>query len=143
MRFELKAIGPDGAVELIDFQAPDEASAVQSFEGRGYTVLSVRPKRALVWNAGARFPLLLFSQELRALLQAGLPLVEAIDTLAQKERTDAWRALLGGVLAALRQGRPLSAALENPRATTIAIKGATILTATGKTIEDEEEGDDE
>jgi len=112
MRFELKAIGPDGAVELIDFQAPDEASAVQSFEGRGYTVLSVRPKRALVWNAGARFPLLLFSQELRALLQAGLPLVEAIDTLAQKERTDAWRALLGGVLAALRQGRPLSAALE-------------------------------
>lgn len=113
MRFELKAIGPDGAVELIDFQAPDEASAVQSFEGRGYTVLSVRPKRALVWKgAGARFPLLLFSQELRALLQAGLPLVEAIDTLAQKERTDAWRALLGGVLAALRQGRPLSAALE-------------------------------
>ncbi len=113
MRFELKAIGPDGAVELIDFQAPDESSAVQSFEGRGYTVLSVRPKRALVWKgAGARFPLLLFSQELRALLQAGLPLVEAIDALAQKERTDAWRALLGGVLAALRQGRPLSAALE-------------------------------
>ncbi len=30
---------------------------------------------------------------------------------------------------------PLSAALENPRAQTIAIRGATILTATGKTIE--------
>lgn len=30
---------------------------------------------------------------------------------------------------------PLAASLENPRATTIAIRGATILTATGKTIE--------
>ena len=27
MRFELKAIGPGGGVEAIDFQAPDEATA--------------------------------------------------------------------------------------------------------------------
>jgi general secretion pathway protein F len=38
--------------------------------------------------------------------------VESIDTLAQKERTDEWRLLLERVAATLREGRPLSAALE-------------------------------
>lgn len=113
MRFELKAIGPEGNVELLDFQAQDESSAVQALERRGYTILSVRPRRSLLWQSGrARFPVVLFSQELRALLQAGLPLVESIDTLAQKERTDEWRLLLERVAATLREGRPLSAALE-------------------------------
>ena len=119
MRFELKAVGPDGSVEALEFQAPDEASAVQSLERRGYTVLSVRARRAFgaAWRRDARFPVALFSQELRALVQAGLPLVESIDTLAQKERNDEWRALLERVAAALRQGLPLSAALEQfPRA---------------------------
>ncbi|MEO8718605.1 MAG: type II secretion system F family protein, partial [Burkholderiales bacterium] len=76
MRFELKAIAPDGAVKSLDFQAPDETTAVQSAEGRGYTVLSVRARRALGWRGTeSRFPLVLFSQELRVLLNAGLPLV--------------------------------------------------------------------
>jgi len=118
VRYELKAVGPDGTVESLDFQAPDEATAVQSVEGRGYTVLSVRARRALGWRgADARFPLVLFSQELRVLLNAGLPLVESIETLAEKERGAETRALLGRLAATLREGRPLSAALEQfPRA---------------------------
>ena len=86
MRFELKAIGPGGGVEAIDFHASDEAAAVQALEGRGYTVLSVRQRQGFLGRAASRFPLVLFSQELRALLGAGLPLVESIDTLAEKER---------------------------------------------------------
>jgi general secretion pathway protein F len=112
MRFELKAIGPGGEVESVDFQAPDEATAVQSLEGRGYTVLSVRAKRGLAWNGSERFPVVLFSQELRVLLAAGLPLVEAIDTLSEKERRNESRAVLERIVGTLREGRPLSAALE-------------------------------
>jgi len=114
MRFELKAIGPGGGVEAIDFQAPDQGTAVRQLEGRGYTVLSVRAKRSFVpWSGGGeRFPLVLFSQELRVLLNAGLPLVEAIDTLAQKERRDDSRALLERLSAVLREGQTLSAALQ-------------------------------
>ena len=115
MRFELKAIGPGGGVEAIDFQAPDQSTAVRQLEGRGYTVLSVRAKRSfgLAWpGGGERFPLVLFSQELRVLLNAGLPLVEAIDTLAQKERREDSRALLERLSAVLRQGQLLSAALQ-------------------------------
>jgi general secretion pathway protein F len=115
MRFELKAIGPGGGVEAIDFQAPDEATARQQIEGRGYTVLSVRARRSLAapWSRGAeRFPVALFSQELRVLVNAGLPLVEAIETLAQKERKDEWRGVMERLAAALREGRSFSAALE-------------------------------
>src|SRR3954465_2838212 len=95
MRFELKAIGSSGEVEALDFQAPDQTSAVKSIEGRGYTVLSVRARGGLrlPWQRGAeRFPVALFSQELRVLISAGLPLVEAIETLAQKERRSEVRA---------------------------------------------------
>jgi general secretion pathway protein F len=115
MRFELKAIGPGGGVEAIDFQAPDEATARQQLEGRGYTVLSVRAKRSLAapWaRGGERFPVALFSQELRVLVNAGLPLVEAIETLAQKERKEEWRGVMERLAGALREGRSFSAALE-------------------------------
>src|SRR5882762_725257 len=111
MQFRLKAIGPGGGVESIDFQAPDETAARESLEGRGYTVLSVRARRSLAFwqGSGERFPVALFSQELRVLLGAGLPLVEAIDTLAQKERGAGPRAVLERMCAVLRQGQPLSA----------------------------------
>jgi general secretion pathway protein F len=115
VRFQLKAISPGGAVEAVDFQAPDKASAVRSLESRGYTVLSVRARHAFAvpWKtAGERFPVALFSQELRVLLVAGVPLLEAIETLAQKERREAYRGLLQRLAALLSEGHPLSAALE-------------------------------
>ncbi|HYX65097.1 MAG TPA: type II secretion system F family protein [Burkholderiales bacterium] len=115
MRYELKAIAPGGNVEAVDFQAADEAAAVRGLEGRGYTVLSVRTKRSLgtPWRrSGERFPLALFSQELRALIGAGLPLVEAIETLGQKEKREEFRAILARLVVVLREGQPLSAALE-------------------------------
>jgi general secretion pathway protein F len=113
MRFELKAVAPDGRVERLDFQAPDRAAAVQQLEGRGYTVLSVRAKAlAVPWRAAERFPVALFSQELRVLLGAGLPLVEAIETLGQKERRPESRDVLERMAAMLREGRPFSSTLE-------------------------------
>src|SRR3954470_21249976 len=115
MRFELKAVGPDGRIESLDFQGLDQASAVQQAESRGYTVLAVRARSGLraPWRRGGeRFPLTLFSQELLVLLQAGLPLVEAIDTLAAREKRAEFRALLERIVAILREGAKLSSALE-------------------------------
>ncbi len=115
MRFELKAIGPSGAVEALDFQAPDEVTAVRQVEGRGYTVLSVRAKGSLglPWRRGGeRFPVALFSQELRVLLNAGLPLPEAIDTLGEKEKRGDWRGIIERLVEVLREGQTFSNALE-------------------------------
>ena len=85
MRFELRAITHDGRMETLDLQALDEASAREHAQGQGYTVVAVRRRAnlfAFLRRSGERFPLVLFSQELLVLLEAGLPLVEAIDTLA-------------------------------------------------------------
>src|SRR3954466_15021472 len=115
MRFELKAIAPAGNVEAVDSQAPDETTARRSLEVRGYTVLSVRVKRGLSLpfrSWGELFPVALFSQELRVLINAGLPLVEAVETLAQKERRDDFKAVLERLAIVMREGQPLSAALQ-------------------------------
>src|SRR6266571_8627273 len=115
MRFELKAVSPDGRVESLDLHGLDQASAIQQAESRGYTVLGVRARAgfAAPWRGGqARFPLVLFSQELLVLLKAGLPLVESIETLAERERRSEFRALLERVGTILRQGNSLSSALQ-------------------------------
>jgi general secretion pathway protein F len=114
MRFELKAIGQDGRVESLDLHGLDEASAVQQAQSRGYTVLAVRARLGLAsWRGKQeRFPVALFSQELLVLLNAGLPLVESIETLAERERRSELRAVLERICEILRQGRTLSSALE-------------------------------
>ncbi|MFM8900075.1 MAG: type II secretion system F family protein, partial [Burkholderiales bacterium] len=58
--------------------------------------------------ASGRFPLMLFSQELLALLDAGLNLTEALSTLHTKERQPLARSVLAEVLLALREGRNFS-----------------------------------
>jgi general secretion pathway protein F len=112
MRFKVKAVRDAGAIEIFECDAMDAQDATRQAVGRGFTVLKVT--RAGVLRAsggGARFPLLLFSQELAALLQAGVPLLEALETLAEKERAGSARDVLAQLIATLREGRPLSTAL--------------------------------
>jgi general secretion pathway protein F len=55
--------------------------------------------------------------------------VEAIDTLAQKERRAEFRALLGRIAAVLREGQPFSAALEQQPAVFSPLYAATVRAA--------------
>jgi general secretion pathway protein F len=115
VRFELKAITQEGRVDSLDLHALDEAGAREQAASRGYTVLTVRskPDFSSLWGRRSeRFPVLLFSQELLVLLKGGLALVEAIEALAERERNGEFRTVLERIAATLRQGRPLSAALE-------------------------------
>ena len=115
MRYLLKAVSHAGQVEALEVQGFDEASAIQQAQSRGFTVLSVRARAGFgaPWAAKPlRFPLAAFSQDLLVLLDAGLPLVEAIQALAERERRGEIRAVLEQVCASLREGHPLSAALK-------------------------------
>lgn len=115
MRFELKGITADGRVERLDLQAMDETGAHDQAVGMGYSVLTIRPRAELssLWRSGReKFPVMLFSQELLVLLDAGLPLVVAVETLMEKERHANARTILERIVSLLRQGRTLSAALE-------------------------------
>ena len=77
-------------------------------------VQPVQPALAL-WRSRRRLQLRLFSQELAVLLQAGIPLLEALLTLRDKDGSQhnahANAHALDPVIAALRDGQPVSAAL--------------------------------
>ena len=110
MRYRVKAVGPDSAVVEAQFEAATEAEARAQAAARGLAVLSLQ--RAATARGRARFPLMLFNQELLALLHAGIPRAEAISALVEKEQRSAVRGVLSHILTALREGRTLSSALE-------------------------------
>jgi general secretion pathway protein F len=62
-------------------------------------------------TGGKRLDMRLFSQELALLLQSGIPLLEALQTLREKDPERGRQAALGEVVAALREGQPFSGAL--------------------------------
>jgi general secretion pathway protein F len=62
--------------------------------------------------ARGRFPLVLFSQQLLALMNAGLTVVHAVAALAEKESRPEHRATLQQIVAQLHEGRSLSDALQ-------------------------------
>lgn len=98
-------------MQEIDVDAGDEAAARSLAGGRGLAVLSVAPLEGRASRA-ARFPLMLFNQELLALLRAGIPLADALAALAEKEARPAINAVLEALGAGLREGRTLSAVLD-------------------------------
>ena len=116
MQFAIQAIHHLQSVSL-EIDAVDMPDARRQAEARGYAVVAIRAART-AWLPGRRhapFPLLQFNQSLLILLQAGLSIVEAIDTLAQREaRPDARRILLD-LREQLGVGLSLSAALERHR----------------------------
>ncbi len=116
MRYELTALkGAQGVVRLA-VDAPDEAAAREHARAQGLTVLGARAAgRALPELArlfAPKFPLGLFSQELLALLAAGLSLPETLETLAEKESRPEHRRVFEQLRNALFDGHPFSKALE-------------------------------
>lgn len=108
----LRVMGPDGRVQVQEFADLKEAEAIRRVVSRGGQVLAIESqplagKRSAATRSAA-FPLLLFSQELLALLDAGLNLTEALATLHAKERQAMPRALLAEMLRSLREGRNFS-----------------------------------
>jgi general secretion pathway protein F len=113
MRFHLKAVNASEEVVALELDAADEALARDAARRLGLTVLSLRARGFALARRGARaagFPVLLFSIEMLALLEAGLNLVEALQTLAEKEPRGERQAVLAGLLAAIRRGESFSRA---------------------------------
>jgi len=96
--------------------AVSEQMAVNSAKSLGYTVFSIKlvgDTWQKLFSRRERFPLMLFSQEMLALLEAGLNLMEAIEALAEKELRPDIRQTLQGVLRLLSEGQPLSNAMKS------------------------------
>lgn len=106
MRFAVRALGNQGIVS-IEVETADEATTRARVRAQSLRPLSVAPLRH------DSFPLALFSQELLALLEAGLTLTEAIEALCDKEACSDTRAVLERLLRDLREGPRFSTALEH------------------------------
>lgn len=115
MRFKLKAYrDTEGVIELA-FDAADALAAQRQAEAQGYRVLSARSAEGLGVPrlfAGASFSVPLFAQELLALLDAGLGLVETIALLAHKARQPEAQRVLQDLQRRVGEGRAFSQALE-------------------------------
>jgi general secretion pathway protein F len=114
MRYEVKAVLARRGTVLLQLDAQSEEDARLQVAAQGGTVLNVR-RRFSGWASRqkVRFPLAHFSHELLSLLVAGLSLVEAIETLADKEQDAGIRQIIQGLLARLYEGVTLSKALES------------------------------
>ncbi|MEQ1663706.1 MAG: type II secretion system F family protein [Thiobacillus sp.] len=130
MRYRVKALRPGVGVTALTLEALDEAEVTSRMQREGAQVLSIVAERGGWFTAKrSRFPLLLFTQELIALLDAGLTLTEALETLAEKEHRPESRQLIERLLTTMREGRPFSAALGAQAETFPALYAATVRAA--------------
>jgi general secretion pathway protein F len=111
MQFKAKAMSVDNAVMVLPVEAVDEADARRQLGERGLQVITMSATRSWRGSKVARIPLINFTQELVALLDAGLSLTEAIDTLSEKEAVPAIKRSLDQIRNRLFEGQTLSACM--------------------------------
>ena len=112
MQFHLQVQGPAGS-QALAIDAASEAEAIRAAVRGGWRVLAVDAGATSDTGAALRpgkqgLPLLQFSQELLALLEAGLNLGEAMATLHNKETRPGAKATLAAIVLTLQQGQSFS-----------------------------------
>ena len=108
---------PTGEVVVQTFNAADEGVLRADLEQKGYYVFSLRRTISLKGFGvrRARIPtdlLLLFGQEMAALLKAGLPLLQALDILLERQRDEVFRRSLTTIREKVKSGIALSEAFR-------------------------------
>lgn len=113
MQFNVLAIDSRQQVVALTLEAATDTVAADQARAKGLTVVSVAAKgfRLGLPRRSTRFPVMLFSVELVSLLDAGLNLVEALQTLGEKERRAEGQEILSAILAAIHRGEPFSQAV--------------------------------
>jgi general secretion pathway protein F len=114
--FQYQAIDRQGAMSRGVVTAPDEASLVRRLSAEGLTVLKVAPAAA-PRGEGQNRPLrsgerVLVLRQLGLMLEAGVSLLESLETVAQGMQSRKGKDQFQAAIAALRRGDSLGQALE-------------------------------
>ncbi|WP_457356094.1 type II secretion system F family protein [Roseateles sp. P5_D6] len=114
---------PEFDVRYLDAQRQPAQARVQASDASGVAaVLGLSPAALLAVEpvevkplkaSGGRFPRRQFAQQLAVLLRAGIPLLEALQTLQSQDNPPAVSAALAGVVARIQLGEAFSAALAS------------------------------
>jgi general secretion pathway protein F len=112
MQYEVRALSSNAVISVF-VEALSEAEAKGQVRAQSLQPLTARTVSAHRGGArarrAARVSTLLFSQELLALLEGGLTIVEAIDVLREKESSPGVRALYLAIGRGLAEGKSFSA----------------------------------
>ncbi|WP_250463624.1 type II secretion system F family protein [Caballeronia sp. GAFFF2] len=114
MRYRVR-VESDGGQQELELDAADETQLRQNMADMGLSLIEATPVEKKTRGLSLRKPVFeraLFTQELIALLEAGLSLVETVETLRDKSKEGLNRTVLQGIVTALYEGEPLSRALE-------------------------------
>src|ERR1044072_3725502 len=107
MKFDALAIDARQQVVALNLDAANAAPAAQEVRKQGFSLISLESRGVRLSLARRkRFPATLFSMELMSLLEAGLNLVEELQTLAEKEGYGERQEGLSALLAAISRGGP-------------------------------------
>jgi general secretion pathway protein F len=116
MQYEVRALHKNTVASVI-VEALSDADARSQIAARSMQPLSVRAAgRNWFSKPGAariRLSLTLFSQELLALLEGGLSIVDALEVLYEKEARPTVRSLYGLIVRGLKEGKSFSACLND------------------------------
>jgi type IV pilus assembly protein PilC len=117
MEYVCKVGTPTGDVVERTFAAPDEAALRTDLEQQGYYLFAIRRGFGL-GRLRLRRPrvapslLLIFSQELAALLKAGLPLFQSLDVTLDRQKDPVFRRSLTTVREKVKSGTAISEAFR-------------------------------
>jgi type IV pilus assembly protein PilC len=117
MEYVCKVGTPAGEVVEQTFSARDEASLRADLEQQGYYLFSIRRGLGMTGLPMVRprvrpDTLLIFAQELAALLKAGLPLLQSLDVMLERQKEPTFRRSLGTVREKVKSGIALSDAFR-------------------------------
>ena len=116
LTFQYEAAGRDGRMVKGMIGAADEALAMRRLAADGLTVVRIRPAAAPKAEGRERglktAERVLVLRQMALMLEAGVSLLEALDTVAQGMQARKGRRQFQAAIAALRRGESLGDALE-------------------------------
>jgi general secretion pathway protein F len=113
MRYRAKIITTAMTVDVLEVEASNREEAARFVAAKGGRVLGLEEIRGSLRSStrAGKFNLAVFNQQLFSLLEAGQPIVDAIDILGRNDQRGQQRGIYDSLLQSLRQGKQLSSAM--------------------------------
>lgn len=124
MRFKYKIKTQGGEIFEGNVEAPSENAAIDILQSKGYIILSFQPLEANIFSVDLNKYLsrpnnkdiVIFTRQLSTLIDADMPLVEGLRTLARQVEKPTLREVIGQISDSVEGGSSLSAAISaHPR----------------------------
>lgn len=122
-QFKYSAKGPDGKIKSGTIQVPTSLEATRELKKQGLTIISLKEiskekvsLRIFQPRAGQKVKadqLAVFTRQLATMINAGIPLVEALEVLQEQAESESFRLTLKEIVQKVRGGTDLSAALAD------------------------------